>query len=297
MSLFSCKRHHSLEEVKLIDYPSASAIEYLDNSFYVMGDDANSLLILDENLNPVDSLPLYSFSENRIPKAVKADLEAMTLLNDKHILIVGSGSLSPNRDVGWLVDPFTKRKDSLRFRVFYSRLAATGLKQLNIEGLCAIPGAIILANRGNKSFPKNHLIVTDSKFWNFQNMAPIDMISVEPGTDSTMFTGISGLTYSKNMDWLIMTASTEDTRNNMDDGAIGKSYCWIIKDISSKKRWKAINPDIRIDLDELDKRFKGQKIESACIVKETTNSIHLVLAADNDNGSSSFFKLIIQKKN
>ena len=66
--------------------------------------------------------------------------------------------------------------------------------------------------------------------------------------------------------------------------------------ISSKKNWKALNPDQTIDLESIDPRFKGEKIESVCITKETKNFLHLVMVADNDNGSSSFLKLIIEKK-
>ena len=102
------------------------------------------------------------------------------------------------------------------------------------------------------------------------------------------------MAYTKS-DMLVLTVSTEDTRNSLDDGAIGKSYLWIINSISSKKRWKAINPDRIIDLDETDPRFKGHKIESVCILKDTRKELHLLLAADNDNGSSSLFKLVVSK--
>ena len=52
----------------------------------------------------------------------------------------------------------------------------------------------------------------------------------------------------------------------------------------------------RIDLDDLDSRFRGQKIESICVTMETRGYIHLVLAADNDDGSSTLFKLIVEKE-
>ena len=60
---------------------------------------------------------------------------------------------------------------------------------------------------------------------------------------------------------LIMTVSTEDTKNNYDDGAIGKSYLWIINNISTKLNNKTIKRDRVIDLEYIDSRFKGQKIE------------------------------------
>ena len=294
----SCGSNNLLKEVKKLDhYPSASAIEYFNNQFYVIGDDATNLIILDSNLNAIDSINLYPFSENyRTPKNIKADLEAITLTKENKLLLLGSGSSSPYRNAGWIIDPISQQKDSIRLDTFYHRLKLNGIKELNIEGICSIPGSIILTSRGSKGYPKNYLILTSPDFWKKQSNASITVILTGSNTDSALFKGVSGLAYAKQSDRLIMTVSTEDTRNSMDDGAIGKSYLWIVKNISSKKRWKAINPDQVIDLEAIDPKFKSQKIESVCVRKETKNFLHLVLAADNDDGSSSLFNLIVEKK-
>ncbi len=297
LSLFtSCGSKNMLQEVKKLDhYPSASGIEYFNSQFYVIGDDANDLLILDSNLSPTDSIPLYSFPEKRIPKKLKADLEGITLTKDNQLLLLGSGSLSPFRNTAWLIDPLSKRIDSFRLDTFYQRLVLNGIKEINIEGVCAIPGSIILTNRGNKGYPKNYLIVTSNDFWKDQFNAPVSLMLAGSATDTFLFNGVSGLAYAKQSDQLLLTVSTEDTRNSVDDGAIGKSYLWILNSISSKKKWKAINPNRIIDLEKTDPRFKGQKIESLCITKETKNFLYLVLAADNDNGSSILFTMIVEK--
>jgi len=293
----SCGKNNMLKEViKLDHYPSASGIEYVNNRFYIIGDDANNLMVLDSNLVPTDSIRFYSFTEKRIPKAVKPDLEAITLTKDRKLLIVGSGSSSPNRDMAWLLDPLTGKKDSIRLDTFYQRLKVNGIEEMNIEGITSIPGYIVLTNRGSKGYPKNQLIFARDRFWTDQSNTPVTVVLAGTNTDSSLFNGISGLAYSQKSDRLIQTVSTEDTRNSMDDGAIGKSYLWIVENISSKRNWKAINPDQVIDLEATDPRFKGQKIESVCITKETRNFLHLVLAADNDDGSSSLFKLIVEKK-
>ena len=285
-----------LKEVKIIDYyPSASGIEYFNNQYYVIGDDAKDLLILDSNLNPIDSISLYTFSEKRIPKNVKADLEAITLTKDNKLLILSSGA-AQLRNGAWLIDPVTKQKDSIRLDTFYQRLRTAGIKELNIEGACRIPGSLVLSNRGNKNYPKNHLIITSSSFFTHQDTAPLQLISAGSNTDSSRFEGISGLCYSSKSDRLLITVSTENIRNNIDDGDIGKSYLWIIENISSKKKWKAINPNHVIDLNQVDHRFTGQKIESVCINSETKKFLELVLVADNDNGSSTLFKLIVEKR-
>ncbi len=296
----SCGNNNILKEVKKLDYyPSASAIEFFNKQFFVMGDDASNLLLLDSNLLVTDSIQLFSFTEKRIPKAIKPDLEAMTIVRDSNqlrLLILGSGSLAPYRNIALLIDPLTRQVDSIRLDLFYQRLLANGFNEINIEGACTIQNSIILSNRGNKTLPKNYLVFTSGSFWKDQAISPITVVPVGFSTDSMVFNGVSGMSYAPKGDRLIMTVSTEDTRNALEDGAIGKSYLWIVKNISSKRNLKAINPDQVIDLDELDSRFKGQKIESVCVTKETKKSIHLVLAADNDDGSSTLFKMIVEKK-
>lgn len=291
----SSQKHMLQEKILLPDYPSASGIDFRNQTVYIIGDDANNLLILDSSLKTKDSIALFSFSEKRIPKKLKADLEAMTILDNGDILLSGSGSLNPTRSLAWLINPVKKTKDSIRLDTFYQRVSLQGINELNIEGIAAYPGGFILANRGSKGYPKNHLIFTRRNFWQRQTGVEISSMLAGVNTDSSQFSGISGITYAPNQDALILTISTEDTRNNMDDGAIGTSYLWIIRNISSKKNWKAVNPDTIINLDQLDPKFIGQKIESVCILKETSSRYYLLLAADNDNGSSTLFKMVVSK--
>lgn len=297
ISITSCDSKVVLQEVKkLSHYPSASGIEYLNGNYYIIGDDASNLVILDSNLNSIDSIALYSFPEKRMPKSVKPDLEAISILPGNKLLLTGSGSAAPMRSMAWIIDPATRQKDSIRLDTFYQRLLLNGIKELNIEGSTAIPGSIIMSNRGSKGYTKNHLVFTSSNFWERQSTSEIITVLAGTNNDTAFFNGLSGLAHAKKTDKLIMTVSTEDTRNSMDDGAIGKSYLWIIKNITTKKRWKAVNPDKIIDLDAADARFRGQKIESVCITKETNKSLYLTLVADNDDGTSSLFRLVIPNK-
>jgi len=72
----SCGNKTVLEEVKLIpSYPSASGIEKLNNKYYIIGDDAKNLLILDSNLKAFDSISLFPFSEQRIINSFYWDLD------------------------------------------------------------------------------------------------------------------------------------------------------------------------------------------------------------------------------
>jgi len=288
----SC-RQKTLDLVKKLNYPSASAVEYYNGKIYVMGDDATNLLILDTTLNIVDSISLIDYSGKRIPKDIKPDLEA-SALNGDDLFLFGSGSLSPYRNSGWKYNLKERDSFSIDLTPLYLKIKESGIEQINIEGACFINGKLILVNRGNKSYPENHLIVTDENFWKHSSFQ-LSISSFEPQKDTASFKGISGLCYSKENDQLIMTVSTEDTRSAYKDGTIGKSYLWIIPFISGRLGLKTIGPDNIIDLEEIDPRFKGQKIESATVIEDTKNLMRLVLVADNDDGSSTIFKMTIKK--
>ena len=281
-------------QIKKLDYPSASAIEYFDEKLYVVGDDATNLLVLDTSLNIIDSIPLLSYPGKRIPKDTKPDLEA-SALNADNLFLFGSGSLSPYRNFAWRHNLKTKDNDSINLEPLFLKVKDLGIEQINIEGACFVSGKLILVNRGNKGYPHNHFIITDEKSWTSDSSFQISIANFEDQKDTASFKGISGLCYAKESDQLIMTASTEDTRNAYDDGTIGKSYLWIINNISNKLDNITLGPDKIIDLEKIDPRFKKQKVESATVIDETNELIHIVLVADNDDGSSTIFKLSIKR--
>ncbi len=294
----SCESNHLLKEVKRLDYPSASAIENFNGRLYLVGDDANHILVLDSAFNKVDSIPMFHHPEERIPKPVKPDLEGATTIyggNESLLLSIGSGSLSPWRNSAFLFHYKSRKTDSLRLDSFYTELRSLGVKEINIEGICSLQPALVLANRGNLSYRSNHLIFTSLSVLYGRTAGPINIVRLGGNNDTSEFRGVSGLSYSKRSDRLLLTVSTEATSSAIEDGAIGKSYLWMFRNFSTKRNWKAVNPYKIIDLEEVDARFKGQKIESVCILKETKDFLHLALAADNDDGSSTLFRLVIEK--
>lgn len=279
---------------KFDNYPSASSIEYYDGKIYLMGDDAINLLVLDTSLNIVDSIPLLSYPGKRIPKEIKPDLES-SALNPDNLFLFGSGSLSPFRNFGSKYNLKTKDNDSINLEPLFIKARNLGIEQINIEGACFVSGKLLFANRGNKGYPHNHLIIADEKFLNNDSSFQVFIIPFAAQKDIASFKGISGLCYAKESDQLIMTVSTEDTKDSYEDGAIGKSYLWIINNISTKIDKRALGDKRVIDLEYIDSRFKGQKIESATVIKETDKLIYLALVADNDDGSSTVFKMTLAK--
>ena len=169
------------------------------------------------------------------------------------------------------------------------------MSALNIEGAATIPAGLLLANRGNKSFPKNHLVLTPNDFWLNQSAAGITLIKTGINSDTSTFNGISGLDYSYRSDQLFITVSTENTYSAYEDGEIGQSYLWIINDFTSKLKLRILNPDKIISLPDIDHRFNDQKIESVCIISDQDREKALVLAADDDKGGTVLFRLIISE--
>jgi hypothetical protein len=94
----------------------------------------------------------------------------------------------------------------------------------------------------------------------------------------------------------LLTVSTENTYTSLEDGTIGKSYIWIVNDITSKRNYSGINPVKMIDLETIDNRFSNKKIESACITAENKKEMELVLVSDDDKGGSVLFKVVIGNK-
>jgi len=296
-TLLACQRASTRLEkmVVLPGYPSGSALAFLNNELYLMGDDAASLLKLDKDFTIKDSVLILENVGRRMDKASKPDLEAMTVLSYKKmslLLLVGSGSADSIRSVAWLYGPDGKQK--IDMNSFYNRLKEAGVKELNIEGLTTYAGGIILTSRGNKSFRKNFLVFTTKDFFTNQDSADFQIAAVGVNSDTSLFNGVSGADYATKSDKLLLTVSTENTYDSFNDGSIGKSYLWIINDISRKK-FTHINPDRIIDLEAIDARFKGHKIESVCIVGETLKEFDLVLAADDDKGETLLFKLLLKK--
>ena len=283
---------------RLQEYSSGSALGYLNEQLYLMGDDAANLLVMGTNFNVIDSIRILDNSEKRIAKSVKPDIESIAVFpyqNKTVFLLMGSGSKQPYRNFCWVITPDGKQKERYDLSAFYRRLSEDGIKNINIEGSAAIPGGIVLANRGNKSFRRNHLIFTKNDFFKNQDSTDITIMVAGTNSDTAIFNGISGAEYASGSDKLIVTVSTENTYNSYSDGAIGKSYLWIFNDICSRKRFTHINPDRIIDLEKTDSRFKGHKIETVCVISETRRIIKLVLAADDDNGETMLFELWIKK--
>ena len=285
-------------KIKLLDfkenteYPSGSGIEYFDGQVYLAGDDAADILIMDKKWRELGRIKIFQNFDDRIPKDVKSDLEATTVVfvNEvPHLLIVGSGSREQHRNKAILVNLHSNNFTDYNIEVFYNRLKDSGIHDLNIESAAVVEDLMILGNRGNRKNEANHIIITQPDFWNHPENAEIRIIPIELEDD---FAELSGLTYSEKNDTLLFTASKEDRDNSYDDGKIGESYFGVIENAYRKLYRKKVKVNEQVILSEVYDEFKGHKVESVCIQSDKTGRLKLHLVADNDKGGSVLFKVL-----
>ncbi len=266
---------------------------FINERLYLAGDNMGYILVLDTAFAVTDTIVIIADAPpGPIPKATKPDIEAAVAIRDEGVdalLLIGSGSHSPYRDNGWIVNTTNSQVIQISLGPFYDRLRAMGLEDLNIEGATSIPGFLVLSNRGNQSARQSQLVFTSPSFWNEQEEAGISIKKTGVDNNTGAFSGVSGMEYSALSDQLLLTVSTEDTPNSYADGAIGKSYLWMVNNISAKISTDNIIPNRIIDLEAADSRFHGQKIEAVCIVSETPSEMKLALVADNDTRDTVLF--------
>jgi hypothetical protein len=281
-----------LDHKELNDFPSGSGIEYVDNTVYIVGDDATSILVTNKRWKVRDTIKLFEGGQKRIPKNHKSDLEATTALqldNENFLLVMGSGSLEP-RNKGILVNLKNQKIKSFDTSVFYQRIKDMGVADLNIEGAVQVHEFLVLCNRANESNRRNTLIITSPDFFRRQADVQIDLLDID-FSDYEGTIGISGLTYSYVHDQLIFTTSVEDTPDSYTDGAIGISYLGIVEN-GYRKIWRhKMKVNELIDLPGTHEAFKGHKVESVCIQSERNRSIKMHMVADDDTGKSFLFKV------
>ncbi len=285
-----------LRSLLLSDFPSGSAINYYKDQLYLVGDDANRVLVLDGDYQQTDAIQLSDHPEKRIPKALKPDYEAAAIIEvagHPQLLILGSAARK-ERETGVLISlpvsgrgfPETRTFSSTEFT---ARLLQAGIPEINIEGATAVGEQLLLANRGNNTHTQNHLVLTTQDYWARQQEAPLQLIPLDMPVASFRFLGTSGLCYIAAKDLLLITVTMEITANAYDDGAIGDSSIAWINNFSHRLDMPSLAPDGWINLPAADARFKGQKIEGICVEPSAGPDLLLHLAADNDQGETYLF--------
>ncbi|MDQ7916484.1 hypothetical protein RBU60_02770 [Mesonia sp. MT50] len=278
----------------LKNVPSASGIVKVKEGFYVIGDDSPYVFHIDQNFDLLSTTPIYSsekVQEDTIPKIDKPDFEAMEMISETQMLVFGSGSKFPERDVCVLVELGKEvRYTNYDISLFYHHLRNLTLMQgyeLNIEALALNGDSLHLFNRGRN-------IIFSFSYKDFISYCKTGTDFPIPKTKlfslpkiNTLEAGFSGATTFKfkKKPYFIFTASIEDTPNAYEDGEVLGSFIGVIEikngEIATDFLVKKI-PNPRFPL----------KVESVIvdkIISETQTD--LVLVTDNDGAASEILKV------
>lgn len=280
-----------LKRTHLTDFPSASSLEFYKEKLYVIGDDAASIWILDKEHQFLDSIVLFPSKNKRLDKMIKADLEASAIItkNNKNYLAIFSSFSTSNRNQIFLID---LENPGNKLSQLVSTIDAAAVDEVNIEGAATINDNLVLSNRANKTHRNNSFIITMMDSSGIKTPYKTRTVLL-PKRKNIL--GISGLTYVKEKDLMLFTASTENTPDAYTDGEIGSSYIGYIKNISKKLNERSVKATKLICISKHLGEKSAQKIESIAVEETKRKKIIIHLAADNDNGESTLFKLTLNR--
>lgn len=276
------------------EVPSASGIVKFMNNFYLIGDDSPYLYCVDGNFNLISKKLIYSSEkllDGLIPKFNKPDFEAMEMISENEMLIFGSGSKSPERDVCVWVriveqEIEFKNYDISKFYDYLRNLEFMHGYELDIEGLAVNSDVLFLMNRGNNVV----FSIVLSEFLEYCRVGldfPIPKIyHYSLPKIKSLRAGFSGATVFR--DNLIFTASVEDSPNAYEDGEIFGSFLGIIKIRDNSLLPEAI-------LTQIPNPGFPLKIESVIVDNIISEKeVALILVTDNDGAPSQILRMNVK---
>lgn len=301
-------KHHLLPDI-----PSGSGVELVNGVIYIIGDDSEMLYGLNPELRLIHQIELFTAPEKkngRIPKPLKADFESMVSFDINgytHLFVAGSGSLLPQRGMGYLVKlptPYSKkhlvweRDLNPLYRLITSHPDFES-PELNIEASFIAGEHFYFINRAGQQlirYPLAEMVEFMQGHTEGTPFPEIFLLELPPLGDQ-VYT-CSGASYFNGRVYL--TASCENTDNAYDDGEIIGSAIgsFPLDQLQPSGRNKTSRQTIVIDnltpVVGSDGKLLLTKWESICIYEQDLDGTLAALAvSDLDNGSSELFLLEI----
>jgi hypothetical protein len=266
-----------------LECSAASAIVRLRDALYVVADDSTRLHVYDLDGRPArpacpllpDALP----AEARARKAVKPDLEMLTVLPDGGLLALGSGSTPRRTRAVRVPEVSTPERVSVIDASPLCAALGTHLADLNLEGAACSGAALLLLQRGNGAAGRNALVRLDlarvmDALTAGGPLTPdvlVEVLTVELGelpggalgfTDATLLPGDPAGD-------LLFTAVAEGGGSTYEDGAFGGA---VLGRLSARGEVRWIAP--------LEGPFK---VEGLTATARPEGGVDLYLVADGDD--------------
>ncbi len=282
------------ETQSLANIPSGSGLQKAGTGYYVVGDDAPFLYCLDSSFKVTSKIPLVdtlSFAAGRMEKSEKPDFEAMEQVGENELVIFGSGSKSPQRDLFVRVlledSPRVEKHSLTPFYRQLKSLPAFKDSELNIEAVAHHNGQLFLFNRN----PALLVRFNYSTFLNYlKGTAPLPALHVTPfslpkirGVEA----GFSGATILPAESKIIFTATAEATQNAYADGEIRGSIVGLINLTDG-----AVAATFEYTL--ISTEGNPLKVESVTVEEVPAGrEAKLVFVTDDDRGNSVILKGVL----
>jgi hypothetical protein len=292
-----------LRQFDLPDLPSASGVEVVGDTAYIIGDDSPFLYCFDARaLVPNGRITLFEsvhFSSGRLPKSLKPDLECLTAVpatgGGTALLICGSGATAA-REVGfWVTLPTAAGASATVYPLSLSTLYAALRKLLpaavvlNLEAAAATATELLLFQRtvgsavGNLLFRLPLTAALDFIQHRTAKLPPIQLQYYQLPTINQKPAGFSGASIHAGK--LFVTASVEDTTDPVADGEVLGSFVGIL-DLTQRSDRPIPAQFVQLVLPN-GKPYLG-KVESITVRHEMPPSRYeLLLVTDDDAGGST----------
>ena len=287
-----------LDDKQLKDFTPGPGIEAFEDQLYLIGEDARYILLMNRGWKVQETINLFASDTFRMTKELMSDFQATTVMQVNKlpfILMIGSGSMQPGNNKAVLMNLNTRGIEELDLTVFYNRLKLSGIEELDIKAVTVLNDKLIICTRANKTHSDNRLIITSLEFWKHQHVADILTVKLELEEKAGKLMTLSGFTYSYENDWLITTVLSENAVNTIDEGSFGESYLGIVENASRKIGRKRFKINHYFNLTEVDKKFKGQQVQSLCIQSDKEQKLKLHIVSRNNKGENSLFKIRLKE--
>ncbi|MCA8831133.1 DUF6929 family protein [Hymenobacter pini] len=289
-------------EVVLPNLPSASGVEIVGETAYIIGDDAPFLYQLNAaTLAAGARTTLFEtahFSTGRIPKDIKQDLECLTALTvpggATGLLVLGSGATAAREQGFWV--PLQAGKVEAVFPVSLSGLYAAlrellpGDITLNLEAAAATPNELLLFQRTVGVSTGNLLFrMPLGAIWAYLQRQTTQFPAIskqlfELPTVEGKPAGFSGASWQNGR--LLVTASVEDTVDAVQDGAVLGSFVGELALLPPSET--RVLPLKLAPLRWPDGRPYRSKVEGVAVFRQLqANQVELLLVTDDDAGGST----------
>lgn len=282
-----------VESKKLYELGSASGVAKYKEGFYVIGDNSPFLFHYNLDFELIDKHLIYEIESNAEPiihKSHKPDFETLELINETTLLILGSGSVSPYRNIGYLVDVendfLSVRLDLTAFYKVLKSLPIMAEVELSLEAIAYNSGQLYIFNRSN-----NCIFSVDYSTWlsfvkNGGDVPKIVSKHYNLPSKNGVTARFSGATFHTTSNVLLFTASVEATNNAYDDGAVLGSFvgCVALNNGELSEELQCVQIENTNPL-----KIEGITIISAAKQNECT----LCLVSDNDGEYSEMIEVIL----